>query len=78
MAECEAKLKKARISLPNAINYEEKTIQLKEAIQALKDDSKTPADQNRLLKDIIDRIEIETIDNGIKNTELRLKVFLWL
>ena len=76
MAECEAKLKKARKSLPNAINYEEKIIQLEEAIQALKDDSKTPEEKNRLLKVIIGRMEIETIDKGIKNTELRLKIFL--
>ena len=78
MTECEEKIKKAKLSLPNAINYEEKTIQLKEAIQALKDDSITPEEKNRLLKVIIDRIELETIDNGHKNTELRLQIFLRL
>lgn len=78
MSECEARIKKARLSMPNAINYEEKTIQLKEAIQALKDDSLKPAVQNRFLKVIVDRIELETIDKGIKNTELNLKVFLKL
>ena len=76
MDECEEKLKKARASLPNAINYEEKIIQLKDAIQALKDDSITPEDKNRFLKAIIDRIEIETIDNGIKNTEIKMDIFL--
>lgn len=78
MALCEEKLKKAKLSLPNAINYEEKIIQLKDAIQALKDDSITPEEKNRFLKAIIDRIEIETIDNGIKKTELRLQIFLKL
>ena len=78
MAACEEKLKKARASLPNAINYEEKIIQLKDAIRALKDDSITPEEKNRFLKAIIDRIEIETIDNGIKKTELRLQIFLKL
>lgn len=78
MAACEEKLKKARASLPNAINYEEKIIQLKDAISALKDDSITPEEKNRFLKAIIDRIEIETIDNGIKKTELRLQIFLKL
>lgn len=76
MADCEERLKKARLSLPNAINYEEKTIQLKEAIQALRDESIKPEQQNRLLKAIIDRIELETIDNGRKNTELKLQIFL--
>ena len=78
MTECEAKLKKAIQSLPNAINYEEKIILLKEAIQALKDNSKKPEEQNQFLKAIIQRIELETIDKGIKNTELRLRIFLKL
>ena len=78
MSDCEERLKKARLSLPNAINYEEKTIQLREAIQALRDETIKPEQQNRLLKAIIDRIELETIDNGIKNTELKLQIFLRL
>jgi hypothetical protein len=78
MAECEAKIKKARMSMPNAINYEEKTIQLKAAIQGLKDEDLPAEEKNRLLKVIVDRIEIATIDKGIKNTELNLKVFLRL
>ena len=64
--------------MPNAINYEEKTIQLKAAIQALKDDSLKPEVQNRFLKFIVDRIELETIDKGIGATELNLRVFLKL
>ena len=76
MAECEVQIQKARKSMPDAINYEEKTIQLKEAIQALKDDSLTPAEQNRFLKVIIGRIELSTTDKGIKKTDLNLKIFL--
>ena len=78
MTECEAKIKKARMSMPNAINYEEKTLQLKAAIQGLKDEDLPVEEKNRLLKVIVDRIEIATIDKGIKNTELNLKVFLRL
>ncbi len=78
MTDCEARLKKARMALPNAINYEEKTIQLKQAIQALKDDSVTPEEKNRFLKAIVDRIEITTVDNGVKKTDIRLEVFLKL
>lgn len=78
MNDCEARIKKARMALPNAINYEEKTVQLQEAIRALKDKSKKPEEQNRLLKSIVERIELATIDNGIKNTELKLRVFLKL
>ena len=76
MAECEAQIQKARKALPDAINYEEKTIQLKEAIQALKDDSLSPEKQNRFLKAIIGRIELSTTDKGVKKTDLNLKIFL--
>lgn len=78
MTECEARLKKARMALPNAINYEEKTIQLKQAIQALKDPKQTVAEQNRLVRTIIDRIEITTIDKGVKKTDIQLEIFLKL
>ena len=76
MAECEAQIQKARKALPDAINYEEKTIQLKEAIQALKDDSLSPEEQNRFLKAIVSRIELSTTDKGVKKTDLNLKIFL--
>ena len=76
MNECESKIKKARLSMPNEINYDEKVMQLKAAIQGLKDDSLAVEEKNRLLKIIVDRIEIKTIDNGYNNTELNLKVFL--
>ncbi len=78
MTDCEARIKKARQAMPNAINYEEKTIQLKEAIQGLKDKSKKPEAQNRLLKDIIARIELGTTHKGFADTELSLKIFLKL
>ena len=76
MAECESRIKKARKALPTAIDYEEKTIQLKAAIEALKDDTLTPSEQNRFLKTIIDRIELTTIDNGVKQTELKFQIVL--
>ena len=78
IALCEEKLKKARLSLPKAINYEEKIIQLKEAIQALKNDSITPEEKNRFLKAIIDKIVIETIDKGHGKTGMNLQIFLKL
>lgn len=76
MSECEDRLKKARNALPNAVNYEEKIVQLKEAIAGLKDDSKTPKEKNSLLKVIIDKIEIATTDRGHDKTDIYLKVFL--
>ena len=76
MNECEDRLKKARQSLPNAIDYEAKIITLKEAIQALKTDSLTPEEKNRFLKNIVDRVEVGTTDKGHGKTDIDLKVFL--
>ena len=76
MTECEDRLKKARQALPNAIDYEEKIVTLKEAIQALKTDTLSPTEKNRLLKAIIDRIEVATTDKGYGKTDIHLTVFL--
>ena len=78
ISECEARIKKARQSLPNAINYEEKIVQLKEAIQALKDDSISTKEKNRLLKVIIDRMDIGTEHKGFNQTDIKLAVTLRL
>ena len=78
MTECEEKIKKTKLSMPNAINYEEKIMQLKDAISALRDDSLTPEEKNRILKIIIDRIQIETFHKGYGSTGLNLQVFLRL
>jgi hypothetical protein len=76
MGECEEKLKKARQALPNAVNYEEKIIQLKDAIQALKDKELGPEEKNSRLKSIVDRIEIATEDEGYGKTGIHMKVYL--
>jgi viroplasmin and RNaseH domain-containing protein len=76
MSECEERLKKARKALPNAVNYDEKIIQLKDAIQALKDDSLTPREKNNTLKVIVDKVLVSTTDKGHGKTDLSLKVFL--
>jgi hypothetical protein len=76
MTECEEKLKKARQAMPNAVDYEEKLIQLKDAIQALKSNDLSVEEKNRFLKIILDRVEISTEDKGYDKTDITLKVFL--
>lgn len=78
MEDCEARIKKARQSIPNAINYEEKVVQLKEAISALRDTSRSPKEQNLFLKQIVDKIYITTTDGGRKKTDIHLQTFLKL
>jgi hypothetical protein len=51
-------------------------VRLKEAIQALKDDSTPPEKTNHLLKEIIDKIYITTTDKGMGNTDIHLEIYL--
>jgi hypothetical protein len=54
---CSAQLAETKKSMPQAVDYEEKIITLKEAVEALDDDT-VPADKkNRLLKAVIKEIE---------------------
>ena len=76
MFDCEDRLKKARAALPNAVDYEEKIVRLKDAIQALKSNKLTPKEKNIVLKAIVDRVEVETIDRGHDKTDINLKVNL--
>ena len=76
MSACEEKIKKAMLSIPNAVNYEEKITNLKTAIQALKDDTISNEKKNSLLKLIIERIEVTTVDAGRDDTDISLKIFL--
>ena len=47
----------ARASMPEPVNYEEKVLRFKDALEALKDPEVDIARKNRLLKECIDRIE---------------------
>lgn len=79
MEECQKNIFTAKQSLPKAVNYEKKIIALEEAIAALKDDSKTPEAKNKLLKPIIDRVEMFAKDGANRGeTDISLKVFLKL
>ena len=85
MEECQAAIYKAKSSMPTDVDYEERLVALKDAIAALRDDSMTPLEKNRLLKVIIDRIEYTgpekvTQKKGSKNnhTPFTLEIFLKL
>ena len=60
---CSYQLAEAKKSLPKAIDYAEKIITLKEAINAIDDDTIPVEKKNRLLKAIIKEIEYEADKN---------------
>ena len=57
MDECQAAIFNAKSSLPKETNYEEYIMKLKDAIAALRDDSLSIVQKNRLVKAVIERIE---------------------
>ena len=66
--------------MPKKVNYEEKAITLKEAIEALKDKSIEPVKKNKLLKTIVKKIEYsaEAEQKKIGETTFSLDIFLRL
>ena len=78
MAECQKKIRETQMSMPKQIDYQERIITLQEAIQALKSDA-SPAEKNKLVKRIVERIDLETWDTGKKgNVGFKLDIFLKL
>ena len=64
--EVQTALYKAKSTLPESVDFAERIVTLKTAIAAMKDQSLTPAEQNRLLRAIVERIEytgVEAIDH---------------
>ena len=66
MEETQAALYKAKSTLPESVDFAERIVTLKTAIAAMKDQTMTPAEQNRLLRAIVERIEytgVEAVDH---------------
>jgi hypothetical protein len=57
MEECQAAIYKAKSALPQSVDYAERVVALKAAIDILRDDSATAAEKNKVLKAIVERIE---------------------
>ena len=76
MEACQAKIRETQLSMPKQIDYQEKILSLKEAIEALKSDV-SPAEKNKLLKRIVERIDLETWGTG-KKGDIRYKLDIFL
>ena len=57
MDECQTAIFNAKASLPQDTNYEESINKLKEVIAALRDETMSVIQKNRLIKEVIERIE---------------------
>lgn len=80
--QCQQQIRETRASIPKEIDYSEKIISLKKAIEAMKDDRITPEVKNKFLRAIVERIDY--INEGKKgkgkkgDTQLKLDIYLRL
>lgn len=78
MEACKKKIRETQASMPKQIDYGDKIISLKNAIEALKSDI-TPAEKNKLLKAIVERMEIKTWGTNKRNdVHFNIDIFLKL
>ena len=62
--DCQKRIYDTRQNMPEIVNFEERIATLKEAIAALKDPEVVPGEANRLLKSIIERIDLIVAEDG--------------
>lgn len=85
MEEVQAALYKAKATLPESVDFAERVVTLKTAIAAMKNQALTPAEQNRLMKAIVERIDytgVEAINHqrrkGLKRNDNNFKLEITL
>ena len=76
MARCEVQIREAKNNMPKEVDYAERIVALENAITALRDESASIEAKNRLLKNIVDRIEITTFPLPKRGTGCHLKIDL--
>lgn len=78
MEQCELQIYETKRTMPNAVDYAERITTLKACIEAIKDNTMSVQDQNRLLHKIVDKIEVFTAPGPKRTVELSLKIHLRL
>lgn len=67
MDECQAAIYKAKSALPQSVDYAERVVALKAAIDILRDDTATPGEKNKVIKAIVERIEFSSVPSDQEN-----------
>lgn len=78
MEQCELQIYETKRTMPEAVNYAERIVTLERCIAALKDNTASVQTQNRLVHEIVDKIEVFTAPGPKRTVELSLKVYLRL
>jgi hypothetical protein len=79
MDELKSRIYEASKTIPKEIDYGSKIVKLKDAIAAMRDEHITPLAKNKLLKTIVERIDLEVlIDETTKKASYKLHIQLLL
>ena len=78
MKQCELQIDETRRTMPEPVDYADRILALEDAIKALKDDTLSPEEQNRILKRIVEKIEISTYPLPKRSTGCTLDITLRL
>ena len=76
MTKCEIQIAETKNTMPKAVDYAERILALEEAIKAMKDETLTCEEQNKTLKRIVEKIEINTFPLPKRNTGCTLDIIL--
>lgn len=78
MKQCEIQIDETRKTMPKPVDYAERIVTLENTISALRDDSLTDEQKNKVLKQIVGKIEITTHSLPKRGTGCTLKTTLLL
>lgn len=67
MEDCQAAIYKAKSALPQSVDYAERVMALKAAIDILRDDTATAEEKNKVVKAIVERIEFSSVPSDREN-----------
>ena len=76
MKQCERQIMETQRNMPEEVDYAERIVAMEDAIEALRDESRSIEDKNVCLKRIIDKIEITTFPLPKRSTGCHLKIDL--
>ncbi len=74
MEVCQQQIRETKATMPKQVDYSEKILALKKAIAALRDDSLTPIEKNKLLRAIVERIDLTTWGDTLKRNDIQIKL----
>ena len=78
MKQCEIQIEETRRTMPKPVDYAERIMALEDAINAMKDETLSGEEQNKILKRIVEKIEISTFPLPKRNTGCTLDITLRL